>query len=216
MENRIIRKLVDMLLVDLQKAWSVIETMTFSYVRSEQNPQFANFIAPSDIVLATTFKIELDWERAVIGYCVPYSTVEPVKDRLHGRFLSEYAEIDQTMRKRISGHLTQLPMEASVEVGTLQVSLRELLNWRTGDVLRLDAAPQDPHRFKVQNVPKGTCVAGQRNGSYAVELLSIGDKGNKPKEERSGSATGPDSERERDGREFRAAGLSGSAAPAGT
>ena len=216
MENRIIRRLIDLFLGNLQKAWSVLEKMTFSFVRSEQNPQFANFIAPSDIVLATTFQIQLEWERAHMGYCIPYSTVEPVKDRLYGRYLSEYAEIDQTMRKRISGHLTHLPLELSVQIGTVTVSLRDLLRLKTGDVLRLDASPQDPHLLKIQDVVKGTCVAGQRNGSYAVELLSIQHQGREKEEDECGTTTGPRQRRDKDGLDVNGGILRGNRADPGT
>jgi flagellar motor switch protein FliM len=174
MEYRIIRKLVDLLLADLQKAWSILENMTFTYVRTEQNPQFANFVAPSDIVLATTFQVELEWERGCIGYCIPYSTVEPIKDRLYGRFVSEYAEIDQTMRQRIIGHLLKVPLDISVEAGSIQVPLSKLLDLKAGDVVRLEQSPRDPLLLKIEGKPRGVCVAGQKDGSYAVEVLSVG------------------------------------------
>lgn len=174
MEYRIIRKLVDLLLADLQRAWSILENMTFTYVRSEQNPQFANFIAPSDIVLATTLQVELEWERGYIGYCIPYSTVEPIKDRLYGRFVSEYAEIDQTMRQRIMGHLLKMPLEISVEAGSAKVPLSKLLDLKAGEVLRLEQATRDPLVLKIEGKPRGMCLAGQKDGSYAVEVLSVG------------------------------------------
>lgn len=174
MEYRIIRKLVDLLLADLQRAWSILENMTFTYVRTEQNPQFANFIAPSDIVLATTLQVELEWERGYIGYCIPYSTVEPIKDRLYGRFVSEYAEIDQTMRQRIIGHLLKMPLEISVEAGSAKVPLSKLLDLKAGDILRLEQATRDPLVLKIEGKPRGMCLAGQKDGSYAVEVLSVG------------------------------------------
>lgn len=173
MEYRMIRKLMDLLLADLQRAWSILENMTFTYVRSEQNPQFANFIAPSDTVLATTLQVELEWERGRIGYCIPYATVEPLKDRLYGRFISEYAAASQTMRRRIMAHLLKVPLEISAEVGCAQVPLRTLLDLKTGDVFRLEQAPQDPLRLKIEGKLRGACLAGQKDGSYAVEVVSL-------------------------------------------
>jgi len=172
-EERIILKLLDLVLDDLRKAWSILDEMSFRYVRSEMNPQFANIAAPTDIVLATTFQIELEWERSVMGYCIPYSTIEPVKDRLYGRFQSEYAEIDQTWKQRILAHLLRIPVEVSVELGSCETSLRDIVNLQVGDVLHLNEGPHDPMTLKIQNNAKGTCQPGQRNGNCAVEVHSM-------------------------------------------
>ena len=169
-ENRIIRRLLDLVLDDLRKAWSIVEEMSFRCVRSELNPQLANIAAPTDIVLAAIFQIELELERATMGYCIPYSTVEPFKDLLHGRFQSECTEIDPKWRQRISENLRRVPLEVSVELGTCEASLRNILSLQVGDLLHLDGGPDDPMTLKIQDNAKGTCQAGQRNGRCAVEV----------------------------------------------
>jgi len=186
-EHRIVRRVLDMLFGDLAKAWGLLEKIEFSYLRSELTPQFANIVAPTDIVLASYFDVETEWERSVMGYCIPYATVEPLKDRLYGRFQSDYVEVDQNWRKIITEHLLKMPMDVTVEVGTSQISLRELFYLKEGDVLRLDGKPNDPMSLKIHGLEKGRCLAGQRNGSYAVELVSVGDKPGK--EEQIGGLT---------------------------
>ena len=188
-EYRIIRKLLDMFLKDLESAWCLLEEMHFKYLRSELNPQFANIVAPTDIVLATVFQVELEWDQAYMGYCVPYSTVEPIKDRLYGRFQTEYVEIDQTWRQRIAEHLKCMEVGVSVELGTTEMTLRQLLDLKVGDVLRLNVGPDDPMSMKVHDVHKAACSAGQRGGSYAVEVISTGRQLNKEIERGAATAT---------------------------
>jgi len=172
-ENRLLRRLLDTLFEDLKKEWSVLRELTFRYVRSEMNLHFLNLAAPTDIVLSTMFQVSLEWDRALIGYCIPFSTVEPIKDRLYGRFQSDSDEIDQAWRHRIGEHLQMLPLEMSVEMGTTQASLRRVLSLQVGDVLRLNVGPEDPMTLMIEGIPKGTCRAGHRNGRYAVEMFSM-------------------------------------------
>jgi flagellar motor switch protein FliM len=181
LEYRVIQRLLDLLLADLEKSWSFLEEIRCRYTRSEVNPQFANIVPQTDIVLANTFLVETEWDRAFMGYCIPYCTIEPIKDRLYGRFQSEYVEVDQTWRHRITGHLLATDAEVSVELGTTELSLRQLLMLGKGDVLNLNTGPNDSMVLKVQDVPKGRCVGGRRHGSYAVEVISIDQTGSKEK-----------------------------------
>ncbi len=172
-EYRIIRRLLEMFFKDLEKSWSMLEDVSFVYQRSELNPQFANIVAPTDIVLASIFEVELEWDRSFMGYCIPYASVEPIKDRLYGRFQSEFIEVNQAWRKRIEQHVNTINLNIIAELATTEVPLRDLLWLKEGDILPLNVGPNDPLKFKIQDVEKGLCSAGQRNGSYAVELISI-------------------------------------------
>ena len=197
LEYRVIQRLVDLLLADLTKAWSIFEEMRCRYLRSEVDPQLTNIVPQTDIVLASTFAVETEWDRASMGYCIPYSTVEPIKERLCGHFRSEFVEVDQAWRQRIEGHLLTTEAEVSVELGTTQLSLRQLLLLSKGDVLSLSTGPDDSMVLKIQDVPKGRCVGGRRHGSYAVEVLSIDKNGSR--EKTSGAKSGRNGQRTGDG-----------------
>lgn len=178
-EYRIIRRLLDMFLQDLQKAWSLLGQVTPNYVRAELNPQFANIAAPTDIVLSSVFQVEMEWNRGFMGCCIPYSTVEPIKDNLYGRFQSEYAEIDQTWKSRILEHIQSFPMEIRVELGESKMSLGQLLSLNVGDVIRTNVSARNPQVLKIQKRPKALCRTGVMNGSYAAEIVALNLEKNK-------------------------------------
>jgi len=188
MEYRVIQRLIAMCFQDLAKAWSLVEKMSFQSIRSETNPQFVNILPAADIVLATVFQVNLELDQAVMGYCVPYSAVEPIKDSLYGKFTSKDLEVDQAWKQRISDHLRAVSVDMSAELGTSEITLGDLLDLKKHDILPMNVGPKDPMVWKVQEVQKGTCVAGQRSGNYAIEVLSIDATLNK--EMRSGSARG--------------------------
>jgi flagellar motor switch protein FliM len=165
----------------MEKAWSFLETITCRPVRSEPNLPFAHIVPPTDVVLASVFLVETEWDRAFLGTCIPYNTVEPIKERLTGPFPSEFVEADDAWKRRITEHVLGAEADVSVELGTSRISLRQLLLLSKGDVLNLDCGPKDSMVLKVEDVPKGRCLVGRRNGNYAVEVISLDKNGYKEK-----------------------------------
>jgi flagellar motor switch protein FliM len=197
MESRVIQRLLNMCFQDLEKAWSIVGGTSFHHLRSETNPQFVNLVQPSDLVMASRFKVNLDLDQAVMGYCIPFASLEPIKDQLYGRAPSEDAEADQAWKESLSEHLRAIPVDMSTELGTSEITFRDLLNLKEDDILPMNVGPKDPMVLRIQEVQKGTCVAGQRNGNYAIEVLSIDET--LSKEKRSGAARGAETFRGRAG-----------------
>lgn len=197
MENRVIQRLLKMCFQDLAKAWSIVGETSFHHLRSETNPQFVNIVQPSDLVMASRFKVDLKLDRAVMGYCVPFASLEPIKDQLYGRASCEDVEADQVWKENLSEHLRAVPLDMSAELGTTEITFRDLLNLKEDDILPMTVGPKDPMVLKVQEVQKGTCVAGQRNGNYAIEVLSMDET--LSKEKRSGATRAVETSRGRGG-----------------
>ncbi len=197
MECRLIRRLLQVCFRALERAWSVVGEVSLQQIRSESNPQFVNLVQPPDLVMASTFKVDMELDQAVMGYCIPYLSIDPVKDILYGRLPSEDTDTDEAWKQSLSAHLREIAMEMSAELGNSEITFRELLNLKEDDILPLTVGPKDPMVLKVQEVPKGTCVAGQRNGNYAIEVLSV--EQNPSKEKRSGAARGAEKVHDRGG-----------------
>src|ERR1700712_4582562 len=58
-EQRIIQRILAGVFEDLGKAWQPVHPINIEYVRSEMNTQFANIATPNEVVVVTTFNIEL-------------------------------------------------------------------------------------------------------------------------------------------------------------
>jgi flagellar motor switch protein FliM len=197
MENRVIQRLLNLSFQDLKGAWSMVGEMSFHHLRSETNPQFVNIVQPSDLVMSSHFRVDLESDQALMGYCIPFAALEPVKDVLYGRTVSESAEVDSAWKDNLSDHLRAIPVDMSAELGTSEITFRDLLNLKEDDILPMNVGPKDPMVLKIQEVRKGTCVAGQRNGNYAVEVLDVDETPSK--EKRSGAARGTETFRDRGG-----------------
>lgn len=188
MEYRVIQRLLNLCFQDLKKAWSLLGEMSFHAARSETNPQFLNLVSSGEIVMTSVFQVDLELDQALMGYCIPYAAIEPIKEKLYGRFPSENLEIDQHWKETLSDHLRAVPVDISAELGSSEITLRDLLNLNKEDILPMNVGPKDAMVLKIQEIPKGTCIAGQRNGNYAIEVLSLDETFSK--EKRSGSARG--------------------------
>ncbi len=174
MEQRVAGRLRDLSLRELEKAWSVIEAGTFEPGQTETNPEFLDMGGSEEIVLAATFLVDLEVDQALMGYCIPYAATEPVRERLYGRHSAgELPEPERKWDEQLRAHLREMPVELGVELGTSEITLRRLFYLREGDILPLNVGPKDSLVFKIQDIPKGTCLAGQRNGNYAVEVLTF-------------------------------------------
>ena len=81
-ELHFLRKIMDMAINDLEEAWAPVHRIDAQYLRTEINPQFVGVVPPSDVIIATTLEVEFESASGTIMIVVPYSTIEPIKQKL--------------------------------------------------------------------------------------------------------------------------------------
>ena len=101
-EQRIIRRLLQVVFDEYQKSWEPVYKVDFEYVRSEMNTQFANIATPTEVVVAVTFKIELGAGGGDFHVCFPYSMIEPIRDLLYSSMQADRMEADNRWVKLLS------------------------------------------------------------------------------------------------------------------
>lgn len=167
-EQRIIQGLLNVVFTEYSKSWKPVHNITFEYIRSEMNSQFANIATPSEIVVATSFTLEFGGATADMHICFPYSMLEPIRDLLYSTMQSDQLSTDKrwigTLRKQLQG----AEVEIVAQLGAGQVSLREILRLKPGDVIPINI----PSRIEAQvdSVPLMECTYGQQNGQYALRV----------------------------------------------
>ncbi len=170
-ELAIVRKIVDLAIDDLEAAWAPIEKIDCSFQRTEVNPQFVGIVPPTDVVIATTFDVELENANGTITLVIPYATIEPIKQKLSTGF---QVESDQTDRKlwyeTIKDQLMNTNIEMKVNLGESEINLSELMELNIGDVIPLDQDATGEFDVNVEGVPKFKGLYGIHHGSVAVQL----------------------------------------------
>src|SRR6476469_9228670 len=81
-EQRIIQRVLNIIFETYAKSWEPVYPVEFEYVRSEMNTQFANIATPNEVVVSSTFTVELGSVSGQIHFCLPYSVIEPIRDTL--------------------------------------------------------------------------------------------------------------------------------------
>jgi len=167
-EQRIIQGLLGVVFAEYTKSWKPVYDISFEYIRSEMNSQFANIATPAEIVVSTTFTLEFGGATADMHICFPYSMMEPIRDLLYSSMQSDQISTDKrwigTLRRQLQG----AEVEIVANLGSAQLSLGQILKLKVGDVIPLQI-PERIHAV-VDQVPLMECTYGQQNGQYALKV----------------------------------------------
>ena len=94
-EQRVINRLVEVITAEYEKAWKGVYPINLEYQRSEMQPQFANIATPSEIVVSTSFHLEIGEITGSVHFCIPYATLEPIRDVLYSTSQGDSMEVDR-------------------------------------------------------------------------------------------------------------------------
>ncbi|MBF0487848.1 MAG: flagellar motor switch protein FliM [Nitrospirae bacterium] len=169
-EQRIIKKVVAMVLKDLAAAWKGIIAVEPEHVGSEMNPQFVTIVTPTEVIIKVEVHLEVEDFTGKMYFCIPYSVIEPVKEKLYSGIQAEKLEIDQRWVGRLNGILRLSTVDVSVELATAELVIEDILDLRKGDVIPLGKSINEDMVLKVEGIPKFRCVPGQVKGNLAVKI----------------------------------------------
>jgi len=167
-EQRIITRLVDVVTEEYKKAWHGIYPLELEYQRSEMQPQFANIATPSEIVVATSFTLEIGDTTGTIHFCIPYSTLEPIRDVLYSTIQGDSNEPDKRWVNLLKQQIQSAEVELVAELAQAPATVEQLLSFKPGDFIELDL--QAGIQAKVSGVPVFDCHYGTSNGKYALKI----------------------------------------------
>lgn len=167
-EQRVILRLVDCIITEYKKAWAGVYPVEMEYQRSEMQPQFANIASPSEVVVATSFTLEIGDASGTVHFCVPYSTYEPIRDVLYSTMQGDSTEPDKRWVNLLSQQIQSANVDLVAELAHANATVEQLLSFKAGDFIELDMNPVI--KAKIDGVPVFDCNYGVSNGKYAVKI----------------------------------------------
>ena len=168
-EVRVVQLVLSQVFNDMIEAWAPVMKLEFEYVGSEVNPAMANIVSPSEVVVVSTFHIELDGGGGDLHLTFPYSMIEPIREVLDAGVQSDVDDVDERWQQSLREDI----MDARVPVhGTLverDMSLREVAALKAGDIIPVDL----PEEFILQanGVPVFRGKMGISNENLAVKII---------------------------------------------
>ncbi len=172
-ELSILQKVISMAVKDLEDAWAPVHKPDISYIRTETNPQFVGIVPPSDVIISTTFEVELENASGTIAIVMPYSTIEPIKGKLNSYYQTESGETDHEWVGKLQTHLGQSTAEVVVRLGAAEISVGDLVNLNIGDVIPLSQDADGELVMTVEGVEKYKCLFGVSRGNRAVQVTKV-------------------------------------------
>lgn len=172
-EHKMINRIVSLAFQDLEKAWRPVHPINIVLSRTEINPQFASIVPPTEVVVTAEFNIEIDSAPGKLHLCIPYPSIEPIKEKLQAGFRSDQYELDGKWMDRFKAQLLECPLNITVELGEAMVKVRDILNLTVGDVIILDKSLDEHTVAKIENRPKFNGRPGVYRGNQAFQILSL-------------------------------------------
>ncbi len=170
-EQRIIRRVLDILFETYQKSWEPVYPIEFEYIRSEMNTQFANIATPNEVVVAITFNVELGDVGGEMHFCFPYSMLEPIKDMLTSSMQGEVLGVDKRWVRLMTQQIQAAEVEIVADLAKQKLTLHQILDLKVGDVIPLSI--NEEVDAVVDNIPVMRCKYGLFNGQYALRVQKL-------------------------------------------
>ncbi len=167
-EQRVINRLVEVISDEYKKAWRGIYPLELEYQRSEMQPQFANIATPSEIVIATSFQLEIGEITGAIHFCMPYATLEPIRDVLYSSTQGDSIEVDRRWVNVLTREIQAAEVTLVAELARADATVEQLLAMRPGDFIELEREPSI--QATVDGVPVFECHYGTHNSKYAIRV----------------------------------------------
>lgn len=169
-ELMIMNKVMSLSLTDLEEAWAPVHKIGLMHLRTETNPQFVGVVPLSEVIISTTFEVELENASGTIALVIPYSTIESIKNKLNSTFQSDTERADKVWIENLEEHMRQVEANVSVNLGETSITVGDLVNLSIGDIIPLNQDCDGELMLNVEGVGKYKCFFGVSKGTRAVQV----------------------------------------------
>ena len=141
----------------------------------ETNPQFAQIIAPSEMIAIITLNLKIGDVEGFMNICLPFITLEDVMDKLNTKywFSTMQENMDDDYKDNIESMLRHVVIPIRAVLGTSSITVGDFMNLQIGDCIRLDAKVDSEMEVFVGNIKKFTALPGAKDDSYAIQVTSV-------------------------------------------
>jgi len=174
-EQTIIQKILVMFTQLLREPWRNVVDINPVLSRLETNPQFAQIIAPGDMVAIVTLNIKIGDVEGFMNICLPFFTLEDVMDKLNTKFWysTMQANTDEDFGAYVESMVRRVNVPVRAVLGKSIISVNDFMNLQVGDCIRLKTGVDEDMNVYVGNIKKFTALPGTEKDSYAVRITSV-------------------------------------------
>ena len=174
-EMIILEKLMVVCMQLMREPWKNVIDINPVMERIETNAQFAQVIAPSDMIAIVTMNVKIGDVEGHMNVCLPFFTLEDVMDKLNTKywFSTMQKESTENYSESLEAMLKRVDVPVRAVLGKSLVSVNDFINLQPGDVIRLGTGVASEMDVYVGNIKKFTALPGSNGDKYAVRVMSV-------------------------------------------
>ncbi|EOS73181.1 MAG: flagellar motor switch protein FliM [Lachnospiraceae bacterium] len=174
-EMTILQKLIVVCMQLMREPWKNVIDINPMMERIETNAQFAQVIAPSDMIAIVSLSVKIGDVEGFMNVCLPFFTLEDVMDKLNTKYWFSTMQKDDKVdyEEHIESLIKRIDVPVKAVLGKSLVSVNDFLNLQVGDIIRLDARVDSEMEVFVGNIKKFTALPGSNRDQYAVRVASV-------------------------------------------
>lgn len=159
----------------LREPWKNVVDVSPVLSRMETNPQFAQVIAPNDMIAIVTLNIKIGDVEGLMNVCLPFFTLEDIMDKLNTKywFSTMQENHDENYEDYIEALIRKVDIPIRAVLGKSSISVSDFMNLQVGDCIRLDRKVDNDMDVYVGNIKKFTALPGANGDAYAVRVTSV-------------------------------------------
>jgi flagellar motor switch protein FliM len=173
-EQSVMEGIIVRVLGNMREAWSQVIDLRPRLGQIETNPQFAQIVPPTEMVVLVTLETKVGDVEGMMNFCIPYLTIEPIISKLSAQYWYSTVRRGTTTENLniLRDRLSTIAVTMVAEIGAMDLTVRDVLSLRAGDVIRLqDTRTSDPMVLKIGNRRKFLCKPGQIGNKLAVQII---------------------------------------------
>ena len=168
-EQRLNKIVVDQLTDQFRRAFAPVAALEFQHAQTETNPNYVNMATPSETMVVTRVEVTIGQAGGGITLVIPLSSFEPVRDKLAEGLKTVSAESRQRWNKSLRAQLENAQLDLTSVFVECEITLRELLQMKPGDVLPIEMPKTALLRAGPRPLLRGKF--GRSRGYNAVSVL---------------------------------------------
>ena len=173
-ESSVMEGIVVRILGNMREAWSQVIDLRPRLGQIETNPQFAQIVPPTEMVVLVTLETKVGDVEGMMNFCIPYLTIEPIISKLSAQYWYSSVRRGATTENLniLRERLSTVDVNVYAEIGSMDLTVREVLALSVGDVVRLpNVRAGDPMTLNVGSRPKFLCRPGVVGKKIAVQII---------------------------------------------
>lgn len=167
-ERRIVQLLLKIIFEDYKEAWAPVMDVEFDYLDSEVNPAMANIVSPTEVVVVSSFHIEVDGGGGDFHITMPYSMIEPIRELLDAGVQSDTQDTDMRWSQALKDEIMDVEVGIDATLVEKQISLRDVMGFRAGDIIPIEMPEYIV--LRVEDLPTYRCKLGRSRENLALNI----------------------------------------------